>query len=1110
VPLSLGPFQLVRPLQSGGMGVVWYARHAGTGEAVAIKLLRGDDPDHAAALENEIRAAARLDHPSVLWIFDQGRVPGDCAAALEVPEGTPWFAMALCTEGTLLERRPASWAEVGRVALALLDALAHAHARGVLHRDLKPANLLFRREAGARRTLHLADFGLAHHYDGSPEAVRGGTLTWMAPEQLLGGEPGPWSDLYAVGALVWWMVCGAPPLRAKGVEGWMEAHGTGERSPFQPTLAVPDGLGAWLDRMLAPAPRQRFRRAADAAVALHALGGGEGATDLLWTGCVSAPADSQRDPWGRPAAPRDWRPPVPPPPRVHLPGAGHQLLRLRQHAFVGRDGVRDALWSAVREVAAGLPRVVVLEGPSGVGKSSLVQWLLERTHELGLSTGFLATHAADGGARHGVAGLLARSLRAPLDQPDALAQRAEAWIDDPALRQRTIALATGARPADWCDTVAQFLAARAEGRIPAVWVDDGQWADDALTFAAAVADGLDPILVLITVQREAREDLEDVADRLDQLVARPAVRRVVLGPIDAADRADVVQRLLPFEASLAAEIDVRTDGNPRFAVQLVTALAEHGRLVAGPHGYVHAGGALAVPPALLAEAAQRLTAALDLHPSGRPALEVAAVLGDPVSVGAWGRLCGQLDIAIPRGLLPALAALGLVELETIGPGQRWRFAQSLLREALLVGRDLRAHHAAVADDPDTSPDARGLHLLGAGDAAAAVPLLLAAAHRATIGGSGWRALWWWDRARAALQAVEAPTHPATLGRVVALRRVGRVAEARAELAALAAAALSGDDALALAREEGAAHAGAGALAAAVQVLDAAMPGRVSAGATVAVLAVHAQLAAAWVGRGALADGEAWARDVLAADAGESESGAAVARLALVRAWIAAGRLDDARFQVHAGLQTARARGWSVRLVEAQLALASLCLEAGQTDEAEAALVASRDGLASADAPLRLERAWLEGVLALQRDDLDGADRRLDDALRQANALAAAGWIARVAATRLQVAARRGHWAAVQTWDDRLRARSDDARCACEVTAYAVAACAAASEGSAARARAILEDALVAASAYEALPASAAAALAAARACVPPDEAAGSPPHRAAGLAAPRRGVMSDP
>jgi hypothetical protein len=136
----------------------------------------------------------------------------------------------------------------------------------------------------------------------------------------------------------------------------------------------------------------------------------------------------------------------------------------------------------------------------------------------------------------------------------------------------------------------------------------------------------------------------------------------------------------------------------------------------------------------------------------------------------------------------------------------------------------------------------------------------------------------------------------------------------------------------------------------------------------------------------------------------------------------------------------------------------------------------------ADAPLRLERAWLEGVLALQRGDLDGADRRLDDALRQANALAAAGWIARVAATRLQIAARRGDWAAVQAWDDRLRARSDDARCACEVTAYAVAACAASAEGSAARARAILEDALVAASGYEALPASAAAALAAARDC----------------------------
>ncbi|MCK9928261.1 serine/threonine protein kinase [Frankia sp. Mgl5] len=225
---------------------------------VAIKIVHGLD-GAADNAETEALTLARLDHPHVVRVYDY--IPRD---------GLALIVMELLDGGTLRARavRGLSTEQVCAIGLATAAALGYAHERGVLHRDVKPANVLFTRSG----RLKVADFGIAREYTGSAlqTATAVGTPRYMAPEQFLAGRLGPFTDLYALGVILYELLAGRPPFRAaptdaQSFEGLRRSH---LGAPPPPLRGSPAPLGAVVLRALEKRPDDRYRTARDFSAAL--------------------------------------------------------------------------------------------------------------------------------------------------------------------------------------------------------------------------------------------------------------------------------------------------------------------------------------------------------------------------------------------------------------------------------------------------------------------------------------------------------------------------------------------------------------------------------------------------------------------------------------------------------------------------------------------------------------------------------------------------------------------------------------------------------------------------------------------------------------------------
>ena len=211
LPARFGDYELLEELGRGGMGVVYRARQISLGREVALKMiLRGQLATKAdrERFEAEARAAAGLDHPGIVPVYEVGEI-----------DSRPYFTMKYIASTTLSQRLtegPLPARETATLLAAVARAVDFAHQRGVLHRDLKPSNIIVD-EAGRP---HVMDFGLAKQAADAASLTRTGavlgTPAYMAPEQAAGarGQVGPHSDVYSLGVILYAMLTGHPPFQA--------------------------------------------------------------------------------------------------------------------------------------------------------------------------------------------------------------------------------------------------------------------------------------------------------------------------------------------------------------------------------------------------------------------------------------------------------------------------------------------------------------------------------------------------------------------------------------------------------------------------------------------------------------------------------------------------------------------------------------------------------------------------------------------------------------------------------------------------------------------------------------------------------------------------------
>jgi serine/threonine-protein kinase len=311
-----GRYRVGPRVARGGMASVYEATDLRLDRTVAIKVMHpglGDDAEFAARFVREARAAARLSHPNVVSVFDQGDDDGVVFLAMELVPGHT-------LRDTIGKESPMSPLRALALLEPVLSALAAAHRAGLIHRDVKPENVLIADDGRVK----VADFGLAKAVSADTQhtatgGVLIGTVSYLAPELVIDGRADARADVYAAGVLLYELLTGRKPHEGESPIQVAYKH---VHEDVPPPSALAPGLPSYVDALVARATaRDRGQRPADAAVLLHhvhrvsqALAAGVREDAELTADLLPRPAASEPEPTallpGRPGdtAPEIWDP----------------------------------------------------------------------------------------------------------------------------------------------------------------------------------------------------------------------------------------------------------------------------------------------------------------------------------------------------------------------------------------------------------------------------------------------------------------------------------------------------------------------------------------------------------------------------------------------------------------------------------------------------------------------------------------------------------------------------------------------------------------------------------------------------------------------------------
>lgn len=271
---KLGPYEVVAAIGAGGMGEVYRARDTTLGREVAIKVvpaLVSQGPDRLRRFQQEARAAAALNHPNILAVFQLG-----------THDGTPYLVSELLEGGTLREQLMRGRMPLRKAidcGIQVAHGLAAAHEKGIVHRDLKPENLFVTRDGRVK----ILDFGLAKlavtpsdrtvsaAKEGTEPGMVMGTVGYMSPEQVRGEKADHRSDIFALGTILYEMLTGQRAFRKATSAETMSAILNEDPSAVSQILPTTPALQKIVHRCLEKNPEQRFQSASDLAFALEAL-----------------------------------------------------------------------------------------------------------------------------------------------------------------------------------------------------------------------------------------------------------------------------------------------------------------------------------------------------------------------------------------------------------------------------------------------------------------------------------------------------------------------------------------------------------------------------------------------------------------------------------------------------------------------------------------------------------------------------------------------------------------------------------------------------------------------------------------------------------------------